>query len=100
MKFQTNLHNCIFFSHCEGTRFFPNKSDLKFDILFICVSIRGGLIFWADSVGAPYIAKRLEAFAQMLPAAAGFYAPCEYLKRCAAEGKKLSGNGMAAAAKL
>jgi enoyl-CoA hydratase/3-hydroxyacyl-CoA dehydrogenase len=51
---------------------------------------RGGLIFWADLVGAKNIVSALEGWAAALPPAAGFFAPCEYLKRCAAEGRKLS----------
>eukprot|EP00803_Ostreobium_quekettii_P008705 evm.model.scf_1879.1 EVM.evm.TU.scf_1879.1 scf_1879:98-7109(+) len=52
---------------------------------------RGGLIFWADLVGASHVASRLDDFARRLPAAAGFFRPCEYLRDCAASGRKLEG---------
>ena len=52
---------------------------------------RGGLIFWADLVGAEYINRKLEewatAFASM--GLSGFFAPCEYLKSAARRGTKL-----------
>eukprot|EP00198_Chlamydomonas_reinhardtii_P010029 XP_001699366.1 predicted protein [Chlamydomonas reinhardtii] len=58
--------------------------------------VRGGLIFWADLVGAPRIVARLKQFAAMH---AGFFAPCDYLLQAAASGRKLSA-GPPAAAKL
>lgn len=53
---------------------------------------RGGLIFWADLVGAPKIVATLEALAAKFePAGAGgFFTPCAYLRSAAAEGRKLS----------
>lgn len=53
---------------------------------------RGGLMFWADLVGAKYIAQKLSALQQQFAGAGagGFFKPCEYLKQCAASGRKLS----------
>ncbi|KXZ50410.1 hypothetical protein GPECTOR_16g584 [Gonium pectorale] len=53
-------------------------------------AVRGGLIFWADLVGASRIVERLRAFAAMVPQHAGFFAPCDYLVAAAAAGRKLS----------
>lgn len=54
-------------------------------------SLRGGLIFWGDLVGAAYIAERLQAFsARFGPKLAGFFKPCDYLLECARTGRKLS----------
>jgi len=51
---------------------------------------RGGLIKWADTVGAGKIVASLEAFAARVPAAhRGFFKPCEYLASCARQGAKL-----------
>ncbi|GAX81453.1 hypothetical protein CEUSTIGMA_g8882.t1 [Chlamydomonas eustigma] len=51
---------------------------------------KGGLIFWADLVGAAYIVKKLEAFASMVgPKAADFFTPCDYLLSAARSGRKL-----------
>jgi enoyl-CoA hydratase/3-hydroxyacyl-CoA dehydrogenase len=52
---------------------------------------RGGLIFWADLVGAGYIVKRLQAWEKQFDAVGlgGFFKPCAYLERVAREGKKL-----------
>jgi enoyl-CoA hydratase/3-hydroxyacyl-CoA dehydrogenase len=61
---------------------------------------RGGIVFWADSVGAAYICKRLKELEAAVPAAAGFFRPCAYLQKCAAEGRKLGGGGASAAAKM
>lgn len=62
---------------------------------------RGGLVFWADLVGADRICARLEALeAQFAPAGAGgFFTPCEYLRAAAKSGRKLSA-GPASAARL
>ena len=53
---------------------------------------RGGLIFWADLVGARHIAAKLSALARQFEPAglAGFFEPCDYLKAAAASGRKLS----------
>ncbi len=61
---------------------------------------KGGLIFWADLVGAAYIDKRLKEFAVMVgPGLAGFFKPCDYLAQCAASGRKLEA-GVPAASRL
>ncbi len=61
---------------------------------------QGGLIFWADLVGAPRIVARLRHFASLVgPRHAGFFAPCDYLVAAAEAGRKL-GAGPGAAAKL
>mmetsp|Transcript_29048 Transcript_29048/g.78230 ORF Transcript_29048/g.78230 Transcript_29048/m.78230 type:complete len:724 (+) Transcript_29048:54-2225(+) len=61
---------------------------------------RGGLIFWADLVGAAKIEAKLSALAQMVgPKHAGFFAPCDYLKQCAQSGRKLSA-GVGSASKM
>jgi len=62
---------------------------------------RGGLIFWADLMGAGHIAARLNAWGSQFKAAGleGFFKPCEYLKRAAREGTKL-GAGNQAASKM
>jgi enoyl-CoA hydratase/3-hydroxyacyl-CoA dehydrogenase len=61
---------------------------------------RGGLMHWADTYGATYIAKRLRAFALLVPSHASFFAPCEYLLRCAAAASTLSAGPPAVVAKL
>jgi enoyl-CoA hydratase/3-hydroxyacyl-CoA dehydrogenase len=52
---------------------------------------RGGLIFWADLVGAKRIVSRLREWAQQFAGAglSGFFEPCEYLAAAAANGTKL-----------
>ncbi|MCO5579515.1 hypothetical protein L7F22_033370 [Adiantum nelumboides] len=50
-------------------------------------SHRGGLVFWADSMGASYIAARLNELSECY---ADFYKPCSWLNHCAANGLKLS----------
>lgn len=52
---------------------------------------RGGLIFWADLVGAGYIAKRLEGWAEQFEGVGlgGFFKPCAYLVESAKQGRKL-----------
>ncbi|GFR46239.1 hypothetical protein Agub_g7785 [Astrephomene gubernaculifera] len=63
-------------------------------------AVKGGLIFWADLVGAQRIVARLRQFAAMVgPTHAGFFKPCEYLVAAAESGRKLSA-GPPAAAKL
>eukprot|EP00878_Enallax_costatus_P013083 GHUV01013671.1.p1 GENE.GHUV01013671.1~~GHUV01013671.1.p1 ORF type:complete len:534 (+),score=173.53 GHUV01013671.1:1005-2606(+) len=53
---------------------------------------RGGLIFWADLVGAKNIVAKLNKLADQFRSAglAGFFEPCEYLKAAAASGRRLS----------
>lgn len=48
---------------------------------------RGGLVHWADEVGAARIAARL---AQWAPLYGPLFAPCEFLARTAAKGGRLS----------
>ncbi|CAL5022655.1 unnamed protein product [Urochloa decumbens] len=48
---------------------------------------RGGLIFWADTVGAPYIHSRLSKWAEIYGA---FFKPSSYLGRRAKSGMPLS----------
>ncbi|KAH7513384.1 hypothetical protein FEM48_Zijuj12G0194300 [Ziziphus jujuba var. spinosa] len=48
---------------------------------------RGGLIFWADSLGSKYIYSRLDAWSKMY---GEFYKPCAYLAERAAKGAPLS----------
>lgn len=60
-------------------------------------SLRGGLIFWADLVGAPHIVKVLDGLAAKFDAvgAGGFFKPCDYLRQAAQQGRKL-GAGLTA----
>jgi len=44
---------------------------------------RGGLMFWADLVGARYVHDKLVLFSRMLPKQAAFFHPCQYLHDCA-----------------
>ncbi|KAG7026314.1 hypothetical protein SDJN02_12815, partial [Cucurbita argyrosperma subsp. argyrosperma] len=50
-------------------------------------SYRGGLMFWADSLGSKYIYSRLEEWSKLY---GGFFRPCEYLAERAAQGATLS----------
>lgn len=61
---------------------------------------RGGLIFWADLIGAQKIVARLDQLAAQFRGAglAGFFEPCDYLRQAAASGRKLSAGPAAAAA--
>ena len=59
---------------------------------------RGGLIHWADSVGAQHIARRLTELAASY---GPLFKPCEYLLQAAARGTPLSaGPAPAARSKL
>ncbi|XP_022930236.1 glyoxysomal fatty acid beta-oxidation multifunctional protein MFP-a isoform X1 [Cucurbita moschata] len=49
-------------------------------------SYRGGLMFWADSLGSKYIYSRLEEWSKQY---GGFFRPCEYLAERAAQGATL-----------
>lgn len=53
---------------------------------------RGGLIFWADLVGAKRIVDALDALAAKFEPAgvSGFFKPCDYLRSAAQSGRKLS----------
>ncbi|CAL9765891.1 glyoxysomal fatty acid beta-oxidation multifunctional protein MFP-a-like [Musa acuminata AAA Group] len=48
---------------------------------------RGGIMFWADTLGANYIFERLEAWSKMY---GDFFKPCSYLTERAAKGIPLS----------
>ncbi|KAJ3694535.1 hypothetical protein LUZ60_010015 [Juncus effusus] len=48
---------------------------------------RGGLVFWADTVGADYIYNKLAKWAEIF---GGFFAPCSYLEQHAKKGIPLS----------
>jgi enoyl-CoA hydratase/3-hydroxyacyl-CoA dehydrogenase len=50
----------------------------------------GGLVFWADSIGAAAICRALDGWAAALPEVSGFFTPCELLRRCATSGTRLS----------
>lgn len=52
---------------------------------------RGGLIKWADLMGAKHVAARLEAWADQYSEAgiSGFFKPCKYLSDAAASGTQL-----------
>ena len=62
---------------------------------------RGGLIFWADLMGAAHIANMLNKWASQFEAVGlgGFFRPCAYLERAAREGAKLEA-GVKQAAKM
>ncbi|KAF8056781.1 Glyoxysomal fatty acid beta-oxidation multifunctional protein MFP-a [Scenedesmus sp. PABB004] len=64
-------------------------------------AFRGGLLFWADLVGAAAIAAKLTALAERFRGVglAGFFEPCDYLAAAAASGRRL-GDGPAPAARL
>ncbi|KAL7123819.1 hypothetical protein ABFS83_14G008000 [Erythranthe nasuta] len=48
---------------------------------------RGGIVFWADSLGSKYICSRLEEWSKLY---GGFFKPCSYLAERAAKGAPLS----------
>uniref|UniRef100_A0A0A0KI31 Uncharacterized protein n=1 Tax=Cucumis sativus TaxID=3659 RepID=A0A0A0KI31_CUCSA len=48
---------------------------------------RGGVMFWADSLGSKYIYSRLEEWSKLY---GGFFKPCAYLAERAAQGSTLS----------
>ncbi|KAL0323452.1 UNVERIFIED_CONTAM: Glyoxysomal fatty acid beta-oxidation multifunctional protein MFP-a [Sesamum angustifolium] len=48
---------------------------------------RGGIIFWADTLGSKYICARLEEWSKSY---GGFFKPCSYLAERAAKGAPLS----------
>lgn len=47
---------------------------------------RGGIVCWADIVGAKYICSRLDTWAR---AYGGFFKPCAFLEERAASGVRL-----------
>lgn len=50
---------------------------------------RGGVMFWADSLGSKYIYSRLEEWSKLY---GGFFKPCAYLAERAAQGATLVRN--------
>ncbi|KAH7445114.1 hypothetical protein KP509_02G107300 [Ceratopteris richardii] len=48
---------------------------------------RGGIVFWADLIGAKHIASRLN---QLYKTYGNFFKPCAWLEHCAATGQPLS----------
>ncbi|CAA2985912.1 glyoxysomal fatty acid beta-oxidation multifunctional MFP-a [Olea europaea subsp. europaea] len=48
---------------------------------------RGGIMFWADTLGSKYICSRLEEWSNLY---GGFFKPCSYLAQQAAKGAPLS----------
>lgn len=48
---------------------------------------RGGIVFWADLIGAKHIASRLNMLAKSY---GNFFKPCAWLEHCAATGQSLS----------
>ncbi|WOL15754.1 glyoxysomal fatty acid beta-oxidation multifunctional protein MFP-a-like [Canna indica] len=58
---------------------------------------RGGIMHWADSLGAKYICERLEAWSKGY---GDFFKPCSYLKERAAKGISLSAQASQAKARL
>ncbi|MCE5165728.1 hypothetical protein HAX54_011914 [Datura stramonium] len=49
---------------------------------------RGGIIYWADTLGSTYICSKLDEWARMY---GNFFKPCDYLAEKAARGFPLSG---------
>ncbi|KAI4317570.1 hypothetical protein L6164_025433 [Bauhinia variegata] len=58
---------------------------------------RGGIIFWADSLGSKYIYSRLEEWSKLY---GGFFKPCAYLAARAAKGIPLSAPAEQATSRL
>ncbi|KAK4483297.1 hypothetical protein RD792_010482 [Penstemon davidsonii] len=52
---------------------------------------RGGILFWADSLGSKYICSRLEQWSNLY---GGFFKPCSYLAERAAKGAPLVRNSI------
>ncbi|GBG75233.1 hypothetical protein CBR_g19869 [Chara braunii] len=50
---------------------------------------RGGLVWWADTVGAKYISSQLSKWSQVIGPGAGFFKPSTYLEQRASRGIKL-----------
>lgn len=73
----------------EGVVDKPSDLDVASVMAMGFPAPRGGLIFWGDSIGAANICKALDGYAAALPPHAGFFKPCEYLRKCAAAGRKL-----------
>ncbi|CAA2997987.1 glyoxysomal fatty acid beta-oxidation multifunctional MFP-a [Olea europaea subsp. europaea] len=58
---------------------------------------RGGIMFWADTLGSKYICSRLEEWSNLY---GGFFKPCSYLAQRAAKGATLSSSVDPAKARL
>ncbi|KAH7856829.1 hypothetical protein Vadar_005949 [Vaccinium darrowii] len=58
---------------------------------------RGGIMFWADSLGSAYICSRLEEWSNMY---GGFFKPCAYMAERAAKGAPLSSPAVQAKSRL
>ena len=54
---------------------------------------RGGILHWADHVGAETIVAQLQTFMKMVPKWKGFFEPCAYLLEASRSGRKL-GDGV------
>mmetsp|Transcript_9223 Transcript_9223/g.33812 ORF Transcript_9223/g.33812 Transcript_9223/m.33812 type:complete len:730 (+) Transcript_9223:121-2310(+) len=52
---------------------------------------RGGIVKWADSIGAGYILSRLRSWQTRFPESGGLYAPSAYLEACASKGVPIAG---------
>ncbi|KAL5983702.1 hypothetical protein ACLOJK_017793 [Asimina triloba] len=63
----------------------PAVDATQYSVLFFYV-IRGGIIFWADSLGSNYICSRLEGWSKSY---GNFYKPCAYLAERAARNASL-----------
>lgn len=54
--------------------------------IFFPLQFRGGIMFWADSLGANYVSSRLEDWSKMY---GEFFKPCAYLVERANKGESL-----------
>lgn len=83
----------------EGVVDKPSDLDVATVMAMGFPPYRGGLVHWADHVGAATIAAKLDALAARFEphGFAGFFRPCTYLRRCAETGAKLGGGRPAAA---
>jgi enoyl-CoA hydratase/3-hydroxyacyl-CoA dehydrogenase len=73
----------------EGIVDKPSDLDVASVMAMGFPAVYGGLVFWADTVGAAKICAVLDGWAAALPEVAGFFKPCELLRRCAASGKRI-----------
>ncbi|XP_010254066.1 PREDICTED: peroxisomal fatty acid beta-oxidation multifunctional protein AIM1 [Nelumbo nucifera] len=53
-------------------------------------SYRGGIVFWADSIGSGYIYSSLKKWSETYGSVSGFFKPCRFLEERAAKGMPLS----------
>ncbi|CAG9466886.1 unnamed protein product [Pedinophyceae sp. YPF-701] len=75
----------------EGIVDKPSDLDVSAVMAMGFPAYRGGVIHWADSIGAAAIAAALQQWAEAYPETAGFWKPCDFLLRCARSGAKLGG---------